>query len=136
MCCVMATSDVCAWVAYLDEVVAALQDRDVPVETGFISLTHPAGRTLTITFGPSPTGLSGATLCWQPATGWSLTTQQTRPRQWILPPDIRPHPDEVASAVEALVTFLRTPPVQTVAEQPSSGSTPDHALVTLFTGLP
>jgi hypothetical protein len=104
---VTAAVDVCASVIYLDDVVSALRDQGISVEAGFVGAGHSAGRPLTIELGRGPTSLSCATLAWQPVVGWSLTSRQRRPRQWVLPLGVQPNPDAIVRAVKDVAGTLR-----------------------------
>lgn len=103
-----AAFDVCAIALYLDDVIAALRGRGISVETGFVSASQRAGRSLTIVLGHGRTSLSHATLSWQPIIGWSLTSLQRRPRQWVLPLAVQADPAAIAEAIRELTASLRT----------------------------
>lgn len=118
---VPAISDVRTIVIYLDEVIAALRGRGIAVDTGFVGANRQAGRSITITLGQGPSSLSYATVAWRPVIGWSLTSRQPRPRNWILPLDVLPKPDEIARAIQNLIGSLR----RVSARSPSPGRHPE-----------
>lgn len=105
-----ATADVHTVVIYLDDVMSALRDREIEVDTGFVGANRQAGRSITITLGHSPSSLSYATLAWEPVVGWSLTSRQARPRQWVLPLGVLANPGDIATAIQDLIASLRMPP--------------------------
>jgi hypothetical protein len=105
----MLATDVREIVIYLDNVIAALRDRDIAVETGFVGANRQAGRSITILLGHGPSSLSYATLSWQPVIGWSLTSRQARPRHWILPLGVLAEPDDIARAIRELTVSIRMP---------------------------
>lgn len=103
------TADVHTVVIYLDDVMSALRERDISVDTGFVGANRQAGRSITITLGHNPSSLSYATLAWEPVIGWSLTSKQARPRQWVLPLGVEAEPGDIASAIRDLMASLRMP---------------------------
>src|SRR5690349_15612993 len=56
----MLATDVREIMIYLDNVIAALRDRGVAVETGFVGANRQAGRSITILLGDGPSSLSFA----------------------------------------------------------------------------
>jgi hypothetical protein len=106
---VTATADVYTVVIYLDDVMSALRNHEIAVETGFVGANRQAGRSISITLGHSPSSLSYATLAWEPVVGWSLTSKQARPRQWVLPLGVQASPGDIAAAIKDLMASLRMP---------------------------
>ena len=102
----MLATDVREIVIYLDDVIVALRDRGVAVETGFVGANRQAGRSVTILLGHGPSSLAYATLSWQPVIGWSLTSRQARPRNWILPLGVLAEPDDIARAILELTASI------------------------------
>lgn len=102
----MAATDVRKIVIYLDDVIGALRDLGIAVETGFVGANRQAGRSITILLGHGPSSLSFATLSWQPVIGWSLTSRQARPRHWILPLGVMAEPDAIARAIQELTVSI------------------------------
>jgi hypothetical protein len=103
-------TDVRTIAIYLDEIIGALRGQGFEVENGFVGANLQSGRSITVTLGACASSLSHATLAWQPAIGWSLTSRQARPRQWILPLNVLAAPEAVARAIRDLTATLGSSP--------------------------